>query len=198
MIAQISGEVISTGEGSAIIETGGIGVEVRMTGPDLRVLSGAPRKVRAYTFLAVREDELVLYGFLHPSGLSMFRMLISVTRVGPALAISILSQISIPEFAAAILDEDEKVLTRISGIGQKSARRLILELKDKLRKKAAEFGSAAPSGIDPARRDAVSALVALGFAERESRAAVDQVLAADPSPDVAAVIKAALAVLREQ
>jgi len=198
MIVQLFGEVVSTGEGSAIIETGGIGFEVRMTGPDLRLLAGAPRKVRAYTLLVVREDELVLYGFLHPAGLSMFRMLIGVTRVGPTLALSVLSQISIPEFAAAILDEDEKVLTRISGIGQKNARRLILELKDKPRKKAVEFEGTAPAGTDPVRRDAVSALVALGFAERESRAAVDQALAADPSPKVAEAVKAALAVLREQ
>jgi Holliday junction DNA helicase RuvA len=198
MIAQISGQVVSVREGSIILDVNGIGFEVRMTAPDLRELAGTSGTARVHTLLVVREDELVLYGFLHPTGLSMFRMLISVTRVGPALAISVLSQISIPEFAAAILDEDEKVLTRISGIGQKNARRLILEMKDKLRKKAAEFEGAAPAGTDPVRRDAVSALVALGFSARASRAAVDQVLASGTRPDAAAVIKAALACLREQ
>lgn len=198
MISQLSGQVVSTREGSVILEVSGVGFEVRMPVPDLREISGSSGTVRVHTFLAVREDELALYGFLHPTGLEMFRMLISVTRVGPALALSVLSQISIPEFAAAILDEDEKVLTRISGIGQKNAKRLILELKDKLRKKAAEFEGATPAGTDPVRRDAVSALVALGFGERESRASVDQVLAAGTTPEVTTVIKAALAGLREQ
>lgn len=198
MISQLIGQVVSAREGSVILGVGGVGFEVRMTVPDLLELSGRAGTVRVHTFLAVREDELVLYGFLHPANLEMFRLLISVTRVGPALALSILSQISIPEFAAAILDEDEKVLTRISGIGQKNAKRLILELKDKLRKKAAEFEGAAPAGTDPVRRDAVSALVALGFGERESRESVDQVLAAGTTHDVAAVIKAALGGLREQ
>ncbi len=198
MISQLSGQVVSTREGSIILEVSGVGFEIRMPSPDLRGIAGSSGTVRVHTFLAVREDELVMYGFLHPSGLEMFRMLISVTRVGPALALSILSQISIPEFAAAIIDEDEKVLTRISGIGQKNAKRLILEMKDKLRKKAAEFEGAAPAGADPVRRDAVSALVALGFGGRESRESVDQVLAAGTTPEVTAVIKAALAGLREQ
>ncbi|NYT06864.1 MAG: Holliday junction branch migration protein RuvA [Methanomicrobiales archaeon] len=197
MISQLSGQVISIREGSVILDVNGVGFEVRMTGPELRELAGAHGTIRVHTFLAVREDELVLYGFLHPTGLGMFRMLISVTRVGPALALSILSQISIPGLAAAILDEDEKVLVRISGIGQKNAKRLILELKDKLRKKAAEFEGATPAGTDPVRRDAVSALVALGFGERESRTAVDQVLSSGTASNVASVIKAALAELRE-
>ena len=198
MISRLSGQVVSSREGSVIIDVNGVGFEIRVTGPDLREITRTAGTVRVHTFLAVREDELVLYGFLHQTGLEMFRMLISVTRVGPSLALSILSQISIPEFAAAILDEDEQVLTRISGIGQKNAKRLILELRDKLRKKAAEFEGAAHAGTDPLRRDAVSALVALGFGERESRAAVDQVLAAGKTSEVAGVIKAALAGLREQ
>ena len=198
MISRLSGQVVSTREGSVILDVSGVGFEIRVTGPDLREITRTAGTVRVHTFLAVREDELVLYGFLHQTGLELFRMLISVTRVGPSLALSILSQISIPEFAAAILDEDEQVLTRISGIGQKNAKRLILELKDKLRKKAAEFEGATPTGTDPIRRDAVSALVALGFGERESRAAVDQVLSAGKTSGVAGVIKAALAGLREQ
>jgi len=197
MISRLSGQVVSTREGSVILDVNGVGFEIRVTGPDLREITRAAGTVRVHTFLAVREDELVLYGFLHQTGLELFRMLISVTRVGPSLALSILSQISIPEFAAAILDEDEQVLTRISGIGQKNAKRLILELKDKLRKKAAEFEGAAQTGTDPLRRDAVSALVALGFGERESRAAVDQVLSTGKTSEVAGVIKAALAGLRE-
>ncbi|NYT17491.1 MAG: Holliday junction branch migration protein RuvA [Methanomicrobiales archaeon] len=198
MISRLSGQVVSTREGSVILDVNGVGFEIRVTGPDLREISRSAGTVRVHTFLAVREDELVLYGFLHQTGLELFRMLISVTRVGPSLALSILSQISIPDFAAAILDEDEQVLTRISGIGQKNANRLILELKDKLRKKAAEFEGAEQTGTDPLRRDAVSALIALGFGERESRAAVDQVLSTGKPSEVAGVIKGALAGLREQ
>jgi Holliday junction DNA helicase RuvA len=198
MISSLKGTVEYTGDGYAVIDVQGIGYKVRMTGPGLHTVRSLEGQVRLYTRLAVRDDEMVLYGFLHQSELELFLMLISVTRVGPALALSILSQISIPEFVAAILDEDEMILTSISGIGKKNAKRLILELKEKLQKRAGDFWEEMPAGYDPLRRDAVSALVALGFSQKDSAAAVGKVMEGNVPAQVSLVIKAALGELREK
>jgi Holliday junction DNA helicase RuvA len=198
MISSLKGIVDYTGDGYAVIDVHGVGYQVRMTAPGLATVRSSEGPVRLFTHLAVREDEMVLYGFLHQSELELFRMLISVTRVGPVLALSILSQISIPEFVAAILDEDEQILTTISGIGKKNAKRLILELKEKLQKRAVEFRLEMPAGYDPVRRDAVSALVALGFPQKESAAAVGKVMQKKASTQVSVVIKTALGELREK
>jgi Holliday junction DNA helicase RuvA len=198
MISSLKGRLDFIGEGYAVIDVQGVGYQVRMTAPGLHRIRSAEGPVRLFTRLAVKEDELVLYGFFRQSELEVFQMLISVTRVGPVLALSILSQISLPEFVAAILDEDEKILTSISGIGQKNARRLILELKDKLQKRAGEFRGEMPVGYDPVRKDAVSALVALGFSQKESAAAVGKVMEGSEHAPVSAVIKAALGELREK
>jgi Holliday junction DNA helicase RuvA len=199
MISLLSGEVLWCGEGVVVIGVNGIGFEVHMTDAAVCQLSGTGTPVRIHTHLAVRDGEPVLYGFLSRSEVEMFLMLISVNRVGPVLALHILSQITIPELAGAILDEDEGVLTGISGIGEKSAKRLILELRDKMKKRAALFVTGLPAGGDPVRRDAESALVALGFSQKEAVSSVDTVMRrSDPSPDIASVVRAALSLLRER
>jgi Holliday junction DNA helicase RuvA len=198
MISSLKGRMDFTGEGYAVIDVQGVGFKVRMTAPGLHRIRSEEGPVRLFTHLVVKEDELALYGFFHLSELELFQMLISVTRVGPVLALSILSQLSFPEFVAAILDEDEKILTSISGIGQKNARRLILELKDKLQKRAGEFHGEMPAGYDPVRKDAVSALVALGFSPKESSAAVGKVMGKNEQAPVSSVIKDALGELRER
>jgi Holliday junction DNA helicase RuvA len=144
-----------------------------------------------HTHLAVREDALTLYGFLHSGELAMFRLLIGVNRVGPQLALNILSVLSIDELAAAILHEDEMVLTRCPGIGLKNAKRLILELKDRMKKIDAASGRGEHRYGQP-MDDAVSALVSLGFTPGESRSAVQTAAAEQTEADVQALIKAAL------
>lgn len=199
MISLLSGKVLWCGEGVAVIGVNGIGFEVHMTDAAIRTLSGTATEVRVHTHLVVRDGEPILYGFLSRSEEEMFLLLISVNRVGPVLALHILSQIAIPELAGAILDEDEAVLTRISGIGAKSAKRLILELGDKMKKRAAFFVPGLPAGGDPVRRDAESTLVALGFSQKEAVSSVDTVLREKPAPpDIASVVRAALALLRER
>jgi Holliday junction DNA helicase RuvA len=128
----------------------------------------------------------------------MFKILISVTGIGPQSAINILSQIMIDELAIAVLDEDEKALTKIAGIGPKSAKRLILELKDKM-KKVKETMGAEGTRIGGPARDAVSALVSLGFAERASLDAGNAAVAGCVSDaSVQVLIKNALAKLRDR
>jgi len=191
MISHIFGEIAQSGEGYVVIDVAGIGYYVNVPKSISQELAGRKEKVKLHTYLHVREDALILYGFLEQSQLEMFKLLISVTRVGPAIAMNILSQIKIEELAAAIIHEDEKVLTRISGVGAKNAKRLILELKDKMKKKM-EGVELPESSVN---YDAVSALVSLGFPRQDAQRAVESVSVSGGS--VEAIIKAALLKMRE-
>lgn len=198
MIAHLYGEPVLTGDRWVVIDVGGIGYQVQVTQPALHVLAHTQERVKLFTHMAVREDSVTLYGFLKQSELEMFRILISVTGIGPQIALNILSQIGIADFAMAILNDDEKALTRISGIGSKSAKRLILELRDKMKKIGETIIVGEAGRRNPAVHDAVSALVSLGFQEKESREAVDAAAAGTTDPPVQALIKAALVKLKER
>jgi len=198
MIALLSGVPVLTGDRWVVIDVHGVGYQVQVTQPALQQLADRRETVKLHTHMAVREDAITLYGFLHQSELEMFRILIGVTGIGPQIAMNLLSQIGIGEFAIAILNEDEKTLTRISGIGTKSAKRLILELRDKMKK----IGDTLPLGETGSGsmviHDAVSALVSLGFAENASRDAVNEAARAPGTPTVQGLIKAALVLLKER
>jgi len=198
MIAHLRGEPVLTGDRWVIIDVGGIGYQVHVTQPALHLISHVKEPVKLFTYMAVREDAITLYGFMHQSELEMFRILIGVSGIGPQIAMNLLSQIEIEDFAIAILNEDEKTLTRISGIGTKSAKRLILELRDKMKKisQAMVPGDTGRAGI--AVHDAVSALISLGFGENESRDAVSSSMLVLQSPTVQELIKAALIKLKER
>ncbi|MCE5339117.1 MAG: Holliday junction branch migration protein RuvA [Methanomicrobiaceae archaeon] len=195
MIDHLSGELASTGDRWVVIDIGGIGYRVQVTGPTLQDLSEIGGRVMVHTHMVVRDDDIQLYGFVHPRERELFTILIGVTGIGPQTAMNILSRISFEDFAIAIVNDDEKVLTRIPGIGPKSAKRLILELKDKMKKCAATL----PGGRRRAEAgDAVSALISLGFSEREAEEAVGAVLPTLPAPTVQDLIRASLARLRER
>jgi Holliday junction DNA helicase RuvA len=121
-----------------------------------------------------------------------------VSGIGPQIALSLLSQIGIADFAIAILNEDEKVLTRISGIGPKSAKRLILELHDKMKKVSETMFTRDSARSSPVVHDAISALISLGFAEKESRDAINAAALMMKSPTVQDLIKTALVKLKER
>jgi Holliday junction DNA helicase RuvA len=197
MIAHLRGEAVLTGDRWVVIDVGGIGYQVQVTQPELHLISMSQEKVKLYTHMAVREDAITLYGFLHHSELEMFKILIGVSGIGPQTAMNLLSQIGIEDFAIAILNEDEKALTRISGIGTKSAKRLILELRDKMKKISETMVCSDAGRVVPAVHDAVSALVSLGFCEKESREAVHAGSLQLSSPTVQDLIKAALSRLKE-
>jgi holliday junction DNA helicase RuvA len=192
MIAHLYGEVASTGDRWVVIDIGGVGYQVQVTQPALQELREVQGPVRVFTHMAVREDAVSLYGFTRHSDLELFKILIGVSGIGPQIAIGILSQISFEEFALAVVNDEERVLTRISGIGPKSAKRLILELKEKMKKRAVPGGRRLSEADD-----AVSALVSLGFAPGEAQDAIDAVLPGIPDPTVQTLIRAALARLRE-
>ncbi len=198
MIAHLCGEPVLTGDRWVVIDVGGIGYQVQVTQPAFQMLSHEKEPVKLFTHMAVREDAITLYGFMHQSELEMFRILISVSGIGPQIAMNLLSQIGIEDFAIAILNEDEKALTKISGIGTKSAKRLILELRDKMKKVSQTIVYSDTSRTSPIVHDAVCALVSLGFAEKESRDAVNAATLVLKSPAVQELIKAALSKLKDR
>jgi Holliday junction DNA helicase RuvA len=198
MIAHLRGEPALTGDRWVVIDVGGIGYKVYVTQPALQVLAHTKEPVKLFTHMVVREDAITLFGFMHQSELEMFGILIGVSGIGPQTALNLLSQIGIEEFAMAIINEDEKALTRISGIGAKSAKRLILELRDKMKKVSQTMLPGDLHRTVPAVHDAVSALISLGFAEKESREAVNDAALALKSPTVQELIKAALVKMKDR
>lgn len=198
MIAYLCGTPVRTGERSVVLEINGIGYQVNVPQPEILEIRRAPGKVTLHTYMAVREDAITLYGFLHESEREMFTILIGVSGIGPQIALNILSQIAIDDFALAVLTEDEKSLTRISGIGTKSAKRIILELRDKMKKVRETMVPAVAGRADQPVRDAVSALVSLGFAENAAFDAVKSAASEGKDADIQALIKAALVKLKER
>jgi len=197
LIAHLYGDITSIGDNYLVLDVNGIGYRISMTETTLRRLSSHRGKLRIFTHLIVRDDSLSLAGFLESSELELFLLLITVNRVGPQMALSILSQITPTELVQALTGEDEKRLTRLSGVGPRNARRLILELKDRLKEQGI---IASPGGTDKtgqARQDVIEALIALGFSSRDSNEAVSRAVSGITETDTRALLKSALGILKE-
>lgn len=203
MIAYIRGrlEYVDLEEGMAVLETGGIGYQILLSGRDLELLPSAGEEVRLYTYLQVRDDAFVLYGFFTREDRKLFGQLLGVSGIGPKGALGILSGLSADDLRFAVLADDAKTIAKAPGIGLKTAKKLILELRDKLSleeafearlagEKARE-GAEPSAGLTAARNEAVEALTALGYSSSEALKAVRQVEAAD-GMDVEEILKAAL------
>ena len=198
MIAFVRGIATDMTENSVIVETGGIGYEIYMTGEGLSQLHMG-EEVKIHTYFQVREDAMQLYGFLKKDDLQMFKLLLGVNGVGPKAAMGVLSVITADELRFAVLSDDVKTLSKAPGIGKKTAQKLILELKDKLKledafelKLAHEQEKAAASGdVADGRQEAVAALVALGYSSTDALRAVRKVTEVSPD-DVEGLLKAAL------
>ena len=200
MISFICGQVADTTENSVIIETGGIGYEVFMTGTAIEQAVRMEGKVKVHTYFHVREDAMQLYGFLSKDDLEMFRLLLNVNGIGPKAALGVLAGLTADELRFAVLSDDIKTISKAPGIGKKTAQKLILELKDKLKledafekKLAHEQEAASVSGflIHDGRQEAAEALIALGYSSTDAMKAVRKVTDVSPD-DVEALLKAAL------
>jgi holliday junction DNA helicase RuvA len=198
MISQLCGEIVTTGDGFVVVDVGGVGYHVNMTTRDIAGLSQCSGKKWIFTHLVVREDALALYGFSDTYDLEVFSLLIAVNRVGPQLALSILSQIPAKEFVQAVTGDDEKRLTRLSGIGPRNAKRLILELKDRMKSQLPDLAPVAPGVSGNIREDVAGALIALGFPPRESYDAVDETCRITGPAGSQALLKASLLLLKER
>lgn len=199
MIALLTGELAQRHADGVIVDVGGVGYRVQIPLSTFYALPEQGR-IQLHIHTHVKEDAINLFGFLSAREKDFFALLISVSGVGPKLAITILSHMAAEELAAALSEGDIVRLTGIPGIGRKSAERLVLELQDK----AATFaGSALPSASSPATRratdihdDALSALLNLGYKENLAKKAIKQ-LEIDPSATLEEVLKNALQVLRK-
>lgn len=202
MIAYIRGTLAyaEPEEGMAVLECGGIGYQLLLSGRDLELLPEAGEEVRLYTYLQVREDAFVLFGFFTREDRKLFQQLLGVSGIGPKAALGVLTALSADDLRFAILADDAKTIAKAPGIGLKTARKLILELKDRLsledafenrlESKAASSGEAV-SGSNAARNEAVEALTALGYAASEAWKAIRKVEGAE-SMNVEELLKAAL------
>ncbi len=182
MFYYISGKLAKLDAGYAVLDAGGVGYRLTISNtthsqmPPHISVSEAPN-VKLYTYMAVREDGIELFGFATEEELSAFKMLITVSGVGPKAAISILSTLSPQKLAIAVCTDDKKAIAQANGVGPKTAARIILELKDKLRSEASGISDSdssqipagdIPSGGTNKISDAQDALVVLGYSRSEA------------------------------
>lgn len=190
MFHYISGKLALLGQGVAVIDAGGVGYKLTISNTTYDAMPAnrsvkEPPTVRLYTYMAVREDGIELFGFATETELASFKLLITVSGVGPKAAMSILSFLSPEKFALAVCTDDKKTIAKANGIGPKTAARIILELKDKLMKEhAGEDLSAmdtasvasAPAGTSRAKlAEATDALMVLGYSRAEATAALKDI-----------------------
>jgi holliday junction DNA helicase RuvA len=169
MIGRLTGVIAEKAPPQVLIDVGGVGYEVDVPMSTFYNLPPLGERTTLLTHFVVREDAQVLYGFGSAAERQAFRQLIKVSGVGPRMALSLLSGLSVAELAQAITVQESGRLTRIPGIGKKTAERLLLELKGKL---GAELGAAPVSVKSEAQADVLQALVALGYSDKEAAAAL--------------------------
>ena len=181
MIRQIRGQVLYTGAASAVIEVAGFGIEVRMSAPEALSIGS---EARLATHLVVKQDGMELYGFLDAADRDFFELILSVSGVGPKTALSLLRRAPREALEGAIGKRDLAYLTKVVGLGKKSAEKMLVELADKI----------GPHSHDNADGEVFDTLVALGYTEREARAALRTI--PEKAIGKEARLKAALSVTR--
>lgn len=198
MYAYIKGELAEKNIDHIVVETGGIGYLIYVPAQSIDYLPDEGDQIKVYTYLYIREDAMVLYGFLTKDDLEIFKMLITVSGIGPKGGLGILSTLSADDLRFAILSGDSKTISKAPGIGAKTAQRVIIDLKDKMSLEEA-FEKKLENNADGVQKtlnsstknDAVLALSALGYSSAESLKAVSKVDITDDM-DVEDVLKLAL------
>ena len=183
MISYIRGPLEEKREDSVVVEAGNIGYQIFIPSSLLGELPGLGEEVKIYTYFSVREDGMSLFGFLSKQDLEMFRRLIGVNGVGPKSALGILSALKPDVLRLAVLSGDAKAIAKAPGIGAKTAQRIILDLKDRVKAEDILFADAGAeksqetdlSGMEKAGKEAVEALTALGYSASEAQTAVKKV-----------------------
>jgi Holliday junction DNA helicase RuvA len=179
MLSYIKGILQQATGTVAVIEAGGIGYEIVSTNAAIAGLPPIGRETKLFVHLNVREDGMSLYGFCSPEEKQMFYKLISVSGIGPKVAMSVLSGMPLSTLALCIITGDTKAIARIKGIGKKTAERIVLELKEKMTNEEADFAAdalpEAASGPDKTSAEAIAALRSLGITLGEAQKAVASV-----------------------
>ncbi|MDE6596304.1 MAG: Holliday junction branch migration protein RuvA [Oscillospiraceae bacterium] len=194
MIYCVKGTIIHKTADSAVIDCGGVGYLCRTTLSTLSQIGRTGEAAMLYTYLHVREDNIELFGFATEQELNCFKMLISVSGVGPKAGLAILSDTNPEKFALTVATGDYKAFTKTKGVGPKLAQRVVLELKDKITKEQLSGGVAAEDIFEAVSEgsntaEAISALVVLGYSQTEAASAVAKL---DPSLAVEELIRQAL------
>lgn len=196
MISSLRGRVLHLDSESAIVEVGGVGFSVAVPTPVARGLHLGD-EAALHTNLVVREDALSLYGFAEREQLDTFVLLLGVSGVGPKSALGVLSALSVDQIAAAVAAEDDAPFRRVSGIGPKTAKLIVVQLAGKLHAPGRSAGGATDAGGAPAiEGQVIAALVALGWSDRVSAETVHDIAGSAPASDLATVpgfLKLALA-----
>ncbi len=198
MYAYLNGIIADIEEDNCIIDVNDIGYNVQISGQTMTRLPGIGERVKLFTYTNVKEDALQLYGFLSKADLEMFKKCITVSGIGPKGALGLLSAMDADDLRFAIISQDVKAISKAPGIGKRTAERLILELKDKLTiddtmidKEITAYNGGALTIDDAQKKEAVEALVALGYGQTESLKAVNAVPGGE-NMDAGALLKAAL------
>ena len=196
MYSYIKGTLEEIREDLVVVENNGIGYNIRIPGSILNTLPARGEQVKIYTYLYVREDAFSLFGFASRDELELFKMLINVSGIGPKGGLAILSVLSANDLRFAIVSEDVKTISKVPGIGAKTAKRLIIELKDKIDLEDAidslEETAAFPAhGNNVVRKEAAEALVALGYSASDASKVLSGIEITEDS-DVESILKAAL------
>ncbi|MBE7082390.1 MAG: Holliday junction branch migration protein RuvA [Clostridiales bacterium] len=183
MYSYIIGIVTQKEQGKIALENNGIGYEINVSNQTLEMLEFDNEPVKIYTYLVVREDEMSLYGFITKEEKNMFLLLTTVSGIGPKMAMGILSETSIPTLMNAIATEDLRTLTKIKGLGKKTAERLLVELKDKVNPMEVlamgEVNVETNEIDEQIMEDAISALTGLGLSKNEAYRTVKEVATKD-------------------
>ena len=199
MIAYVHGRVAAVTLSSAVVEVGGVGLEGHCTPGTLAGLSpkvGTRGEATVPTSLVVREDSLTLFGFADEDEKTCFELVQTASGVGPKLAQAMLAVLSPDDLRTAVGGEDVKTLTKVPGIGQKGAQRIILELKDRIGAPVGGAAPAAPAAAEPWRDQVRQGLQGLGWSAKDADKAIEQVAPdAGEAPDVAGLLRAALRTL---
>jgi Holliday junction DNA helicase RuvA len=193
MIASVRGEVLEVALDHVVIEAAGVGYRVNATPSTLATLRSGT-ETRLITAMIVREDSMTLYGFCDAETRDLFQTLLSVSGVGPRLAMATLAVHDASALRQALADGDVTALTRVPGIGKRGAERMVLELRDKVGLVAGSSAAPAVNG-HAVRGPVVEALVGLGFAVKQAEEATDKVLAADREASTSSALRAALSLL---
>ena len=193
MIYSVKGKLVYCGQDIAVIECGGVGYACNTTLSTISQIQGAQGDVTLYTSMVVREDDVSLYGFATLDELNAFKLLTSVSGVGPKAGLAILSVCDPQSFALAVASGDSKMFIKAKGVGPKVAQRIVLELKDKVSKEAALMGENVNVDFSAVGKgnaaEAISALVVLGYSQSDAARVVSAI---DPETSVEEMIKQAL------
>ena len=191
MIAYIKGNLATSGAGWAVIDVNGIGYQMQV--PLTTPMPGSGQEIKLLTYMAVREDGIQLYGFSDEDHRDCFLALLDVAGVGPKVALAVLSCLHPNHLRAIIIENDVNQLVKVPGVGKKTAQRILLELKDKLKGSIiVPKGEVTEMPAQGVAGDALAALVALGYSQPEAREAIAKVQQKDFQRDVSVLIKMAL------